>query len=309
MAGPRPPGGPKRGQLGLADAALARYGTGTVSRREPTSASLAILCAVVVSASLGQPKLAAGEAPLRSDQDHESAVDLERSRALYAAAEQATSAGQFAAAARDYALAYEITKDPILFYKIGVANKRADQCDTAIVYFTRYLREGHPTPEFRAQTERHIEACGGASATPAPRGEEQAGAAAIPLAASPGTAPVSRRLQWAWTATGTALAAASMGTVLMLSAGSTGEEIDDLMEITATQDGGLTPNQEARKRELEDERRTLRTLGWVSFGVAGAAAVAGTVLFLRDDPPHTERLEVAPLWTPSGGGIAVTGRF
>src|SRR5262249_39449573 len=69
-------------------------------------------------------------------------VDYAHAAELYKAAEAEVAADKLDDAIRDYSAAYDITKDPVLFYKIGVANQRASKCEVALVYFGRYLREG-----------------------------------------------------------------------------------------------------------------------------------------------------------------------
>ena len=69
-----------------------------------------------------------------------SAPDMERAKDLYKAAEEAVKAGRYSDAARDYGGAYEITRDPVLFFKIGSANEKAGKCELALIYYGRYLR-------------------------------------------------------------------------------------------------------------------------------------------------------------------------
>jgi hypothetical protein len=69
--------------------------------------------------------------------------------------------GRFDDAARDYGASYELSQDPALFYKIGQAHQRAGRCDTALIYYARYLREGKPGDQFAALTRERIAACGG----------------------------------------------------------------------------------------------------------------------------------------------------
>ena len=90
-----------------------------------------------------------------------SSADLDRARIMYAAAELAMTESRFADAARDYALAYDASKDPALLFKIGGANERAGKCDVAVDYFWRYLREAKPTPDFVTLTQQRIRICGG----------------------------------------------------------------------------------------------------------------------------------------------------
>ena len=90
-----------------------------------------------------------------------SAAELSRAKDLYKSAEAAIADGRFDDAVRDYGAAYELSKDPALFYKIGRANERAGKCDAALLYYARYLREGNPSEAFAATTKERITACGG----------------------------------------------------------------------------------------------------------------------------------------------------
>jgi hypothetical protein len=87
------------------------------------------------------------------------APDYEAARRHYQAAEKAAAEGKHSLAAHEYGMAYEITKDPVLFFKIGVSYDRAGDCTSAKVYYLRYLKEGKPAPEFRKRTEALIAAC------------------------------------------------------------------------------------------------------------------------------------------------------
>ncbi len=84
---------------------------------------------------------------------------------LYLAAEAAMRDGRFDDAIRDYGASYERSRDPALFYKLGRANERAGRCQTALVYYARYLRDGKPNAQFVALTQERIAACGGAPAS------------------------------------------------------------------------------------------------------------------------------------------------
>ena len=85
--------------------------------------------------------------------------DYEAAKRHYQAAEKAAAEGKYKLAAREYGIAYDITKDPVLFFKIGYAYDRADDCTTAKVYYLRYLKEGKPAPEFKQRTQALIRAC------------------------------------------------------------------------------------------------------------------------------------------------------
>lgn len=87
--------------------------------------------------------------------------EISRAKDLYKSAEAAMKDGRYNDATRDYGAAYELSKDPALFFKIAHANERAGKCDVALIYYARYLREGQPSEQFIAATKERIAACGG----------------------------------------------------------------------------------------------------------------------------------------------------
>jgi len=109
-----------------------------------------VIAAAVLAATIAQPISRA-----------QTASELDRARDLYAAAEAAVKDGRVDDAARDYGAAYELSKDPALFFKIGRAQERAGRCEVALTYYARYLREGQPAEPFVAATRERIVACGG----------------------------------------------------------------------------------------------------------------------------------------------------
>jgi hypothetical protein len=90
---------------------------------------------------------------------HAQPSDVEVAKQHYKAALDAEKAGNWAGAALEYGIAYDIMKDPILFFKIGVANEKAGKCNLALTYFSRYLKEGNPSDEYKRMTEEKIAGC------------------------------------------------------------------------------------------------------------------------------------------------------
>jgi hypothetical protein len=111
--------------------------------------------------------------------------DLQTAKEHYARAEQAMKSGDHALAADQYGMAYDITRDPVLFYKIASAHYEARNCEAAIAYYNRYLDEGKPDERFRALTQERIETCkttggpgpgdGGAGGAGEDRGQDASG--------------------------------------------------------------------------------------------------------------------------------------
>src|SRR5690348_6480580 len=87
--------------------------------------------------------------------------DYARAAELYKLANQEMADGRYVEAARDYGAAYDITKDPILFFKIGSANEKAGRCDLALIYYGRYVKEAKPDPKYQQVVQERITACGG----------------------------------------------------------------------------------------------------------------------------------------------------
>lgn len=98
----------------------------------------------------------------------QTAAEPASAKDLYLAAEAAMRDGRFEDAIRDYGASYERSHDPALFYKLGRANERAGRCQTALVYYARYLRDGKPSAQFAALTQERMAACGGDPASVAP---------------------------------------------------------------------------------------------------------------------------------------------
>ena len=121
----------------------------------------ALICAVVIVAFASR---AEAQQP-----------DFARANELYNTAQKALDEGRGDDAARDFLAAYEITKDPVLFFKIGSAYEKAGKCDEAVSYYKRYLEEAKPEPKFVDMTTERMTAC---ATKPAPPPEPPPPAAA-----------------------------------------------------------------------------------------------------------------------------------
>lgn len=265
------------------------------------------------------------------------------------------ASGRYEDAVRSYGAAYEISKDPVLFFKLGSALDKAGKCAAAITYYQRYLREAKPAENFDKLTKSRISACEGRIASegqpaasptgpesasvgtspaaplptapaeppaPAPADEAPAQPAAPPPAdeaaqARPQEAPPevyvgpSARRTGAWFGVATSLALITVGSVFALSIESTEDDLRDLYVIRA---GGRPLAYEGagrdRYEDLVERGEQYRTLAWVSFGLAGAAALTSTVLFLTSEAESSPpRAAVAPLLDEHGAGIAASLRF
>jgi hypothetical protein len=253
------------------------------------------------------------------------APDLAHAKELYDTANQAMSEGRYLDAATAYGAAYDITHDPILFFKIGTANEKAGRCDVALIYFGRYLREGKPDLKFQAMAQDHVRACHGDARNLVPDQGSDAGSAAVDVgpavvppaagsdagsAAAAPPAPLPAPLppgpppppleqphgnDAAWLMVGGSLAFVTVGAVLAYSASSSEQDLKDLYVGL----DGKPPTYDAtvakRYQSLVDEGQRYEHLSWGSFALAGGFAVAATILFLH----HSDRVE------PSPGGVAL----
>jgi hypothetical protein len=262
-------------------------------------------------------------AALGSSTSAQPAPDMKRVKELYNNAERAMTEGRHADAVRDYGEVYELTKDPVLFYKIGSANEKAGKCDVALIYYGRYLKEAKPAEQFIARTHERISACGGTIdpiGTPEPTGSatptgsaapEPAGSAAEPTPAAAGSAaPVVGKHRGPWLLVGGSLALVTVGAVLAYQADAAENDLRDLYVGIE----GMPPAFNDRTRERYDavvaEGKRYEKLSWASFGLAGALAIGAALWFKlgsSDDAPA--KTSVMPTVNRDGAAVTTTIRF
>lgn len=277
------------------------------------------------------------------------APDMERAKDLYRAAEEALKAGRYSDAIRDYGGAYEITRDPVLFYKIGSANQLAGKCEVALIYFNRYLKEGRPSETFQKLAKDKIEKCGGTppdekpptgngsgatvitppppvdtgsgsgSATPVDTGSgTTTGSATITVGSGSGSGSAETPKvvhagkpsnKAAWVLVATSVGFITVGAVLAYSASSSESDLEDLYQGL----GGMAPTFDARTKQkyddLVDEGERYEKLSWVSFGLAGVTGIAAAVLFWKNSGKDETSVQVTPTASATGGGVSARWRF
>jgi len=267
--------------------------------------------------------------------------DYARAKQLYDSATAAFDKGQWSDAERDFGAAYEITKDPVLFFKIGAAYEKAGSCEIALSYYTRYLREAKPAQSFVDLTKERVEACGGdwkvvlAGAglavpdTAAGSGSDAGSGSGSGSASGSGSEtgsgsgsevtltglgsgaidrkPHTRDLPWLMV--GGALAFATAGAVLAYSATSSEQDIKDLYVGVDGKTPTYDMKTQARYQDLLDEGHRYQYLSWGAFGVAAGFGIAATLIFIHDHVVEERRVLITPAATPSSAGAAVTVRF
>jgi len=269
-------------------------------------------------------------------------VNYDEAKRRYKAGEVAAQKGDWATAAKEYGVAYDITKDPILFYKIAVAHQQNDDCKSALVYYERYIEEAKPEKKFKQRAEGKIAECktkleadsstGGAgdgSETGTDAGDGSAidaGGGGTQVDDGPDTTlggggppafsddePSWKRTA-AWASVGAVVTFATVGAVLGLSANSREEDIENLFD-TAGEPERYQGSIKDRYDDLIDEGEKLEKFSYIAFGAAGVAAGAATVFFLLDAgsgspaerPPGTAT--IAPRVGPNQIGVAADWSF
>jgi hypothetical protein len=245
------------------------------------------------------------------------AVDLDRAKDLYRAAEAEMRYSRFTEAVRDYGASYELSRDPALLFKIGRANEAAGRCEDALGFYVRYLREGQPTPKFAATTRMRIRGCGGDPdsllGADTAAGSDQAGSdepamagagSAAGSAAAPKLPPMSVPHKAAWVLVGTAVAMVTLGGVLAYATTSSESDVRDLYNGFNGALVTFDAQTRARYHQLLDEGHLYEHLSWAAFGTAGAAAIGAVLLFTLTDRETAPT--IAPTLGPHTAGVSVT---
>jgi hypothetical protein len=264
------------------------------------------------------------------------ASQLAQAKQLYDNATTEMTAGRYDDAARDFAAAYDITQDPVLFFKIGSAYEKAGHCDAATVYYKRYLAEANPEPHFVDLTNERIAACAANASVGRSGSGSGSGSASVSVSVSDsgsgsdsdsgsgsgsgsgidaGSAMTSlpigpsriRGEDTPWLFVGGALAFVTLGAVLAYSASSSESDIRDLYQgvdnVPVTYDATTAQ----RYHDLVNEGHRYEYLSWASFGIAGAFGAAAAIYFVRDYREHA--YSIVPTATPQGAGVSATIKF
>jgi hypothetical protein len=260
-------------------------------------------------------------------------AEIDRAKELYAVARKALDEGRHADAIRDFGAAYDITKDPVMFYWIGNANERAGKCDVALIYYGRYLKEGQPSDDFLVTVRQRITACGGdpagdpggvgsaaggsaGSAAGAPAGsgsavvEPPAGPGSAEVAVGSGSAsrPLRAKHQGPWILVGGSIAMLTVGVVLAYSANASENDISDLYVGLEGNPPVFDSRTKQRYDDLIAEGERYEKLSWASFAVAAGLA-GGAAIWFYMTRDKTERAVIAPTVQPDGAGVSATVRW
>jgi tetratricopeptide (TPR) repeat protein len=235
-------------------------------------------------------------------------------------------AAQKACALGDYQKGVDIladmlvgSDDPNPVYNQGRCYEQNGRWEQAINRFREYLRkDANLSDGDRADVERHIAECEKALAQAAPAAQPAAAApapAARVEAPAPGPVPSpvapdvsTKPAPPSWDASqGKGLRVAGIVCAAVgLAAVGTGLGLalkTQSMSSDAQKSGGGTQAQ-------EDQRKSLETWGWVSYGVDAAAIATGVVLYIVGRPSDkSTNVALLPALTPDGASVILKGRF
>ncbi|AKF03754.1 tetratricopeptide repeat protein [Sandaracinus amylolyticus] len=207
--------------------------------------------------------------------------------------------GAYEAAQQEFEAAYELSGRPALLYNLYLTAERLGDFDTAIAHLERFLAEGSPSDEQRAQLEPRLDNL----RTRRDRARAGMEPEPEPDPATPPPAPARREGDLV-----PALVAFGVAGAALVSFAITGG-------LALAEDDSLSSGCGATDRCTDDEVSTLSALvvaADVSWITAAVAATAGVVLLVTLGLPSgdSERVSLAPFFTPDGsGGVVVMGRL
>jgi hypothetical protein len=200
----------------------------------------------------------------------------------------------FADAERSFGCSQAIIPHPSTLYNLARAADWAGDLDTALHALREYL-EAAPDAENKAEAEELVVRISGDIAV-----RDNAAASfssSAPAAGSPAHETDAQDVM-GWISVTLAGAGAAAGVTLGAFAGYEQGKLDDANATDGVSYGVIAEHESKRDDYL---------LGMgVSFGVAGAAALAGILLLVLDDDAP---VAVAPAPWPGGAGLALVGRF
>lgn len=280
-----------------------------------SSLSIAAMLAVSVTALPTPPAHAQRAERQRRDQRKAARVHFERGRAHH-------ERHEYEAAIREYQLAYELQPSAGLLFNIAQAYLLSGDREKALENYRAYLRE-EPEGDVADLARQRIEAIEGELAAEAleepPVAESQTAGPGqqdtAPDVAPEATGPAPRddagasnpgsALRWTGLAVaGVGLVGVGLGVKFGLDASDVQDRIESQPEGTPWIFDDLYAEGEAASRNM-----------WISYGVGGAALIAGGTLYVlglnaRKSETSGERpLAIVPVWDRFGSGLVLVGGF
>ncbi len=257
---------------------------------------------------------------VREAQAQPTQEDKANAKKAWDKAQAAVKKGEWAIAQREFGIAYELMKDPLLFYWIAYSHEQGGNCDAAVIYYRRYVKEGKPSDADKKRAEDAITKCEGAGGTKPVGDDDDGGGGGKPIGdddddggggkpigddddgggtggtgggagglgggGPPPTVDTKPGWKWtaAWISVGGTIAFATAGAVLGLSAKSRQEDIENLIQFRDSEGRPAEYSEQIQGRyeDLVDEGKKLDRLSKISFAVAGGFAAGAILFFVLD---------------------------
>ena len=282
-----------------------------------SSLSIVAMLAVAGTALPSAPAQAQRSERQRRDQKKAARAHYERGRAHH-------ERHEYDDAVREYLLAYELQPSAGLLFNIAQAYLLAGDRDKALEHYRAYLRE-EPEGEVSELARKRIaeiEDQIAAENLEAPPVQEDQGAdqgqgegtaqdagrdviAPVPEADSEPAGSPGSGLRWAGLAVaGVGVVGLGLGVKFGLDASDVQDRIESQPEGTPWTFDDLYAEGEAKSRNM-----------WISYGVGGAALIAGGALYVlgmnaaNSETSGERQLAIVPVWDGSGSGLVLVGGF
>ena len=265
--------------------------------------------ALVFATLLGTLPAAAEPARAEAPAEPAAAPDMLAARRHFMAATEALRGKDPARAAREFAAAHRITKDPQLLFNVAEAHRQAGAAKAALQAYRGYLAAAPGAPD-REEVEKTIRTL---EAELKPRPAAAAPAAALPGAPAPATAVAPGALALgptapkaepnrlklaAWITASAAVALAATGGLMTLRQKNLDADLSHKMRAVDPQTGQPLPyaSVEPEIRDLRAQSKRYETLSVVFYATAAAAGIAAGTMFYVDHKRrgHERRVRLAP---------------
>jgi tetratricopeptide (TPR) repeat protein len=203
----------------------------------------------------------------------------------------------YAGAAAQFEVAYNLDPDPAYEFNIAQAHRLAGNCDKALVWYRKFLVDAPNAPNVET-VKKYIADEEAKCAKPA---VPTVTAPPPPQPEQPAPVPPSHLRR------NLGFAALGVGGVGVITGIVFTARVFDLADQREHLCDGCTEFPKARERELDRAGHFAEKMQWVGYGVGAAALGAGLYLLLAK--PEKQESSIAVAWTHDGGFVSVLGRY
>lgn len=252
----------------------------------------------------------------------------------YQNATKAEKDGRFDDALVELQAAFDVTKDPKLFFQLGRVHELANHLDEAVIAYRRFLNEAKPSAGKAAEVEATIARLEAQRAAATPTPAELPTPTEVPVSETPPAEATPDSLDkleaedeggssgpWmrtaGWVSVGAAAVLLTTGGLLAASASAREDDISRLSSFRDPQTGqpsvytGQVREQYEDAQSEGDSFKTYAMFTFIGAGVAAAAAVTFFVLDARQPEPHhaAQEARLIPAAGPNSGGLTLEWGF